>query len=334
MRILLPFEAKGIGGTATFAAKFKQGMESLGHTVITELGEDYDVLFMIVQCPFKYLRDAKQKGRPIVQRLDGVYYWSVAGWKFPLLNAKALLIRHFYTDFTVYQSLYSQTCANRFLGRKRLDRHAVIYNGVDLELFSPAGPKAKLQDMSGQTVFFTASAFRRPDQIEPILAALKVYKKKFGSNFKLALAGSFKGRLNGFDKTLASKNTQLLGPIKNPDLPPYERAADVFLFTHLNPPCPNNVIEALAAGLPICGVNDGAMSELVTPGKTGELSEAHGQAFWQERTYNAEQFADNLHRIVKRKGEYSALARASAEKRFSLAKMLSEYVKVFEKLVN
>jgi len=41
------------------------------------------------------------------------------------------------------------------------------------------------------------------------------------------------------------------------------RAADIFLYSHLNPPCPNSVIEAISCGLPVVGFNSGSMSELL-----------------------------------------------------------------------
>src|SRR5215204_1312230 len=110
MKIFLPFQVKDIGGPSTFAKKFQLGMEELGHTVVYDYCNDYDVLFLIVQCPLKYLIDAKRRGKKIVQRLDGTYYWTVSGWKFPLLNAKATYIRHLFTDFTVYQSDFSHAC--------------------------------------------------------------------------------------------------------------------------------------------------------------------------------------------------------------------------------
>ena len=83
-------------------------MQARGHEVFFEYRPDYDILFLIVQAPFQYLLEATKKKIPIVQRLDGVWYYSVAGWKFPLYNLKAMLIRHFFSDFSVYQSKYSK----------------------------------------------------------------------------------------------------------------------------------------------------------------------------------------------------------------------------------
>jgi glycosyltransferase involved in cell wall biosynthesis len=334
MKIFLPFKIKGIGGTATFAAKFKGGMEARGHQVFFEEPEDYDVLFLNVQAPFRYLFDAKKKGKKIVQRLDGTYYWSVAGWKYPLFNLKARIIRHFFADFTVYQSHYSKYCAEKFLGKKRKDPSEIICNGVDLDIFSPQGEKQDVRDNPDQKIFFTASAFRREDQITPILEALEVYKSKYTDNFKFLVAGTFSPKISHIpEKWAYFKNIQFIGKIENSDLPTYERAADVFLFTHLNPPCPNNVIEALACGLPICGVADGAMPELIKSKENGLLIAAQGDAFWKGRQYDADSFSDNLDNIMKGKVFCNRESRYDVENRFALDQMINNYISILSQLI-
>lgn len=333
MKIFLPFTIRGIGGTASFAKKFQAGMAAAGHEVFFEYRPDYDVLFLIVQAPFKYLVEAKRKGKPIVQRLDGTYYWSVAGWKFPLYNLKAAIIRHGFADFTIYQSQYSKYCADRFLGRRVSERSTTIFNGVDTDAFSPMGESVKLMDYPGQTIFFTASAFRREDQILPILQALKAYEKRYGDRYKLVIAGTFTGTVASLPEQLPKyKNVQFLGKIDNAELPKYERAADVFLFTHLNPPCPNNIIEALACGLPVCGVADGAMPELIPDGRGGQLLPTGGDAFWRSRHIDPISFAETLHATLEQRESLSQAARISAMERFSLSQMIKRYTEIISSL--
>lgn len=333
MIIFLPFKLQDIGGTSTFARKFQAGMEAAGHTVVFEYTPDYDVLFLIVQCPLKYLLDAKRRGKRIVQRLDGTYYWTVSGWKFPLMNVKAAYIRHLFTDVTIYQSRYSQECANRFLGPKWRDNHAIIYNGADLAHFAPDGVLKKLAKRKGEVIFFTASAFRRKDQIEPILKALEVYRTKYSPLFRCVIAGTFKGPVADIPERYKDRPyLSFVGKIPNHELPQYERAAVAFLSTHLNPPCPNNIIESLACGLPICGVDDGAMTELVTA-KTGRLIPAGTTGFWRRRVLDMDQFAENMDDIVKKNPHMRDAARRMAERRFGLDRMTESYVHMFESLI-
>lgn len=331
MKIFFPFKIRDIGGTTTFAKKFKEGMEQRGHEVFFDYRSDYDVLFMIVQAPFKYLIEAKRKKKRIIQRLDGVHYWSIQGPMYFLFNLKAKIIRHFFCDFTIYQSKYSKYCAEKFLGKKKNDPSAIIYNGVDLNIFSPIGDTINLRDNPKQKIFFTASAFRRENQILPIIEALEIYSKKFDSNFKFLVAGNFTKNITYIQEKYKSfKNIVFLGKINNIDLPKYERTADVFLFTHSNPPCPNNVIESLACGLPICGIADGAMPEIIQDTKIGMLVPATGDAFWLSRKYDTETFAENLDEIIKNQQLFSENARQFAQERFSLDLMIDSYIKVLE----
>lgn len=335
MKILIPFQTRDIGGPSSFVKKFQHGMEARGHSIVfEEAGKPYDILLAIVQAPFDILRRAKRNHIPIVQRLDGTFYWSVSKWRYPLLNLKARLIRHHFADYTVYQSKYSQKCAERFLGRKNGESSSIIVNGVDTTLFSPQGETIPLREYPDQHIFFTASDFRREDQLIPILKALQHYHFRHGDTFKFIIAGRFSRELKGFEKRLNQyPRTVFLGAIPNHELPRYERSADIFLFTHLNPPCPNNVLEAIACGLPVCGIADGAMPEIIQQGKTGLLLENAGDAFWKRRHYNAAAFAENIDRILKDKTYFSQQSRARATQHHSLDQMIDAYESVFQTLL-
>ncbi len=334
MKIFIPFQVRDIGGPSSFVKKFQTGMESRGHIVTLQEDHGYDLVLVIVQAPFMLLWRARRLKKPIVQRLDGVYYWSVAGWRFPLLNLKAMLVRHFFADYTIYQSSYSQQSVNRFLGCKAQERSSVIYNGVAIDHFSPAGEKKNLRDFPGQQIFFTASEFRRENQIVPLLNALQKYHENFCQNFKFIIAGSFTRELAGFEVKLSKYPwVQFLGKIRNEDLPSYERGADVFLFAHPNSACPNNVIEAISCGLPVCGVNDGAMSELILPGINGRLVQTEGEAYWHARKYDSAEFARDLDSLMEHHQEYTTINRERAVKYFSLDHMLNQYEIIFRKIL-
>jgi len=334
MKILIPFHLRDIGGPSSFVRKFQVGMERRGHEITFDERSGYDLILVIVQAPFSVLTKAQNLKKPIVQRLDGVYYWSVAGWRFPLLNLKATLIRHFFSDYTIYQSEYSKRSTERFLGKRIRLPHTIIYNGVDTNYFSPIGNKKNLRDTPEQRIFFTASEFRRKDQILPILEALMYYRTHYSQSFKFVIAGSFNRELIGFDKQLSRYPwVHFLGKILNEELPSYERAADVFLFTHLNPPCPNNIIEAMSLGLPVCGVADGAMPELIVENESGLLVKATGEAYWRHRKYNPAIFASNLNQIVQQQEKYSVASRKYAEQHFSLESMLDQYEAIFRKIL-
>lgn len=332
MKIFIPFKPQKTGGPSSFVNKFKEGLKQRGFDVFFDFKKDYDILFVVVQCNPIYLLHAKINRKKIIHRLDGVFYWSIVKWKYPLLNFPPKIVHKFFSNFTVYQSKYSKYCADKFLGKKNAES-TIIYNGVDLKKFSPKGPKIEnLRDNKEQYIFFTASKFRREDQIIPILKSLKIYRDKYNSNFKFLIAGDFSKKLKHIPKKYSNfAQIKFLGIIKNANLPKYQRSSDIFLITHLNPPCPNNVIEAMACGLPICGIDDGAMKELTQPGKNSLLISTTGDAFWKKRTYNLEKFAENIDLISRDLNKYSRNSIKISRKKLSLDKMIEMYIEVFNK---
>lgn len=316
-----------------FSLKFKQIMEKRGHQVSFSEPRDYDVLFLIVQCPFDLLIKAKQMQKKVIQRLDGVYYWSISGPKFPLWNAKSAIIKNFFADYLVFQSKYSQHSAERFLGNLIPKPSTIIYNGVDTELFSNRGNSVNLRDNLRQEIIFSASEFRYRSQIDTLLESFRCYQSLYNANAKLVLVGSFSGEVAPYPQIYQTlPRVQFVGPIPNSDLPRWERGADLFVFSHLNPPCPNNIIEAMSCGLPICGINDGSMGELCDP-SCSRLLKTTGNGYWCGRKIDPGQFAANMNFLLKNKRCYSTNSRKHALTQFSLAKMGEEYEKMLQQVI-
>jgi len=320
----MPIKPRQTGGSSTFARKFKQGMQARGHQVYFEHPGNYDVLLVVASCSLKYLIDAKARRKKIVHRLDGVYYpMSVAGRRWRRANIPLQIIHHFFSDYTIFQSKFSRYSVEKFLGQNRFIPSQIIYNGVDTQLFKPKGECARLRDNKNQHIFITTGRFRRDDQLEPILKAFEIYRQKYEANAKLYIIGN---RQPKGQKVAASNGPVInIGPVPNHKLPMYLRAADVFLFSHLNPPCPNNVLEAMASGRPVCGVADGAMHELTRQGKNSELVPSTPDNFSVPRQLDLTKFASNMHRIMQNQAKYSQQSRAHAAWNFSLAHMLDQY---------
>lgn len=330
MIIFLPARLQPTGGSSTFARKFAAGLQPRSHTVAFARPQYYDLLLANAACPPHHLLHAKARHRPIIQRLDGVYYpMTVAGRAWRFHNFPLWLTSRF-ADHLIYQSDFCRRSAARFLGQISTP-HTVIHNGVDTSRFAPSGPQQSLRDHPRQPVCITASRFRRPDQIDPLIATFHHYRRDFAPHSKLVVIGNFEGAVADRPSRYQDSSITFRGTIPNENLPAYLRAADVFLCTHLNPPCPNNVIEALACGLPVCGVADGAMPELITPGQTGELLAAPHDGFFTPRQLDVSKIASNLHKIMENRSAYSRRARQQALDHLSLERMIACYLDVFQR---
>lgn len=325
MRILLPITLRSTGGTSTFARKFQKAMQERGHDVVFSPQKPHDVLLASPRAPLPLLLAAKKRNIPIIQRLDGVYYPAVAGATYPLHNASIWYIRKYFSTALIYQSKFSKQSCDRYLGKSTLPSQ-LIYNGVDTELFTPKGPSVDIRETPRQHVFITASRFRRKDQILPLLKAFRLYQESHAANSKLIVIGNFEHSVKNIPEIQSGNSGVLfLGAVPHAQLTQYLRAADAFVFTHRNPPCPNNVIEALASGLPICGIADGSMSELITPGVEGELVHPDSDEFAYERKINLEEFARNMAKILSNQKQYSAAARHRALSKFRIKDMADAY---------
>ena len=327
MIIFLPLRLTKTGGTSTFARKFQSGMQSRGHEVVFEEPARYDALLVPASCHPRFLWRTRRRKIPIIQRLDGVYYpQSVVGSRYRWHNLPLRLVYRSFASKIIFQSEYSRRCASLFLGGPPRVPSTTIYNGVDTTRFSPAGEAEAFRQNPEQQVFITWSRFRRADQIAPLLQALSLYRERYTANCRLIIAGDF----SGVAQSMLARARQLpyveyRGVVANSDLPRLARGADAFLFTHQNPPCPNNVLEAMACGLPVCGVADGAMGEITKPGASSELVAVKGDGFFSPRSLNLARFADNLAKIMTGQEAYAAASRQRALEHFTLARMIERY---------
>lgn len=326
--VFLPIDIRPTGGVSSFAKKFKYALEKRGHKVIFTYQPNYDVLLVSPVCPWRYLFSAKINNKPILHRLDGVYSpTTVAGWRYPLYNARFKIIQLFFADYTVYQSIYSIHSCKIFLGAHNANSSTLIYNAVDTDTFSLTGETKRLRDNPKQHTFITTGCFRRLDQVVPLINAFNKYRQKYFSNSRLVFIGNYVEKASHLPKKYqGDKNIIFMNIIDNNKLPAFLRSADVFLFSMQNSACPNNVIEAMACGLPVCGVADGSMPELTIPNITGELIPAHGEAFYHWRKIDTTAFARNMNTVMQNRNHYSQASHARAIKHYNLENMIDKYL--------
>ena len=125
----------------------------------------------------------------------------------------------------------------------------------------------------------------------PIIGSLAVFKNKKGLEVllcafsmllqyyptaQLLLAGFIiPEEQNRFDTLVTKYNLgvriTITGRIPGRDVLRYLRSMDIFAFTSLHDGCPNTVLEAMLAGIPIVATRAGAVPELIEDGKHGLL---------------------------------------------------------------
>ena len=251
-KIYIPFENyKGIGGPVTFMQNLKNEWEEAGLKRVSSKAKGKHIFFPI-SYDLDHLKRIRDGGGQVIQRLDGIYYPEKHGLKYKKLNH---LIKEIYLNYSthiIFQSEYSKNQCFKMFGEKT--KYSIIHNGAPASYFFP-----RTEKRDPKVKFITTGNFRNLDMIEPVIKAFD----------ELASAYDFV-----FEVVGPVPNSEILPLLERPYLNYTKEitdksvmartlcSSDAFIYSHLNPPCPNSVIEASACGLPVIGFNSGAMSEL------------------------------------------------------------------------
>lgn len=325
MKIFIPFSSKDIGGTSTFVGKFSEQLIEQGFKIIFHFEKDFDILFIITDCSLLFPLYAKIKGRKIIQRLDGVYHPATpAGKWYWLYNLKMKVIHNFFADTIIYQSEFSKISCEKFLGTTRAKNTSIIYNGVDTEKIQPRGNPIPHSPIK----LLTFAKFRRHDQIEPIIESVKLLDPQ---TFSLEIYGSYTENLDYLFKNLPP-HIHFQGKKSNEELLEIINQYDLFLFSDQSA-CPNSVLEAMAAGLPVIAFNRGSIPELIENNKNGYSVETMGlDPFKNSYPFNFknyEGFSRTIFEATEKLDQLSFQAREKAKDQFNIKEMIKKYTEIF-----
>lgn len=329
MTILISRGAHRTGGPAAFIDRLTQELSARGHTFTDNFFAPFDVLLATADCSPCLALLARLRGKRVVQRLDGVYHPALGGWTryfYALRNLRLRLIRNVLADHVIYQSRFAQRICARMLGPSLTPR-SIIYNAVDLTTHPPiVGPQRQRARRSIQLAI--AAHFRRRDQLEPILHALTYLTIPYA----LHIFGSYSSSMRPLMiRALQFPPVRYHGALRHAALARELTNYDIFLFSDLSA-CPNVVLEALAAGLPIVAYARGSLPELIEPGITGELVTLPphdplrtGYPFTQK---SFRSFAQSIASVAAALPAFSAAARARAEHWYDIRRTASQYEQV------
>jgi glycosyltransferase involved in cell wall biosynthesis len=317
---------------ASFRAKFEDGLGKRGIDVTHNLEEKSDAILVIGGTrSLLPLWKAKRRGTPIVQRLDGINWVQRVRWsgvRYTLRaeygNALLALIRNRLADRVIYQSEFIRGWWEDWYGVARIPAH-VIWNGVDLDLYTPGGrdtspphPPYRLLVVEGSLAGGLDMGLRVAVQLAEALA------ERF--QIELTIAGAVdeytRSRFEKDDKI----PVEFLGVIQREQIPEFMRSSHLLFSAEINPPCPNSVIEALACGLPVVGFDTGSLRELI--GENAGKLVSYGGDPWKLEQPDVTALAQAAMEILQEHEHFRKTARVRAEELLSLDKMVDAYLKV------
>ncbi len=280
-RICLVPKLAGVGGMVSFRARLAAGLQARGLQVTDDLDMGCDAVLVIGGTrQLRGLWHARRGGARIVQRLDGMNWLHRlrrTGLRHYLRaetgNWLLATIRSRLAHGIVYQSEFSRGWWERVYGSTPVP-HQVVYNAVDLAVFTPHGPHTRPPErcrlllvegslMGGYEQGLEVAVGLAGDVAQRIRNA---HSRLYPQGVELVVAGRVAPEIAARWQRRSSVPLTWAGLVPAGSIPELDRSAHLLYSADINAACPNAVIEALACGLPVLAYDTGALSELVAGG--------------------------------------------------------------------
>jgi glycosyltransferase involved in cell wall biosynthesis len=334
VRLCLTPRVHGVGGMVSFLHKLTAGLEARGIQTTNDLqNTPYNSVLVIGGTrDLRGLWRAKRRGTPIVQRLNGINWLhrklktgirhnlraEYGNW---LLN----LIRVRFATHIVYQSNFAKGWWERVYG-KTPTSSSVIYNGVDLNEYSPNGMHSRPTDRYRLLLVEGSLQGGYEMGLETAVELTQYLITNYHLPIELMIVGKVSPELKtswdakaGFPITWAGLNPR-------ERIPEIDRSAHLLYSADINAACPNSVIEALACGLPVAAFDTGALPELV-PTRAGRIVPYGGDP-WQLDSPDVGALAKGVVEMIEDGEGMRQAARVRAEELFGLERMVEKYLNV------
>jgi len=333
-RICLIPKYSGVGGPSSFQRKFASGLISLGIDVCYDLA-DYPYSAVLVIGGTRQLAalwQIRKKGIPIIQRLDGLNWTHRSrrtGWRHYFRSEKNNLllriIRRIIASKVIYQSQFVKDWWERDYGTVDIPSK-VIYNGVNLNIYSPQGIAQPPTDHYRLMVAEGNYGHGFEPCLENAIRLAEMLKESYHRSINLVIAGGVPADVKAHWQSKAKVSVTWAGLVPPEKMPDYARSSHLFFSAEINAPSPNAVIEAMACGLPVVSFETGSLPELVRDG-AGLLVPYDGNP-WKFDPPDIKALARAADQILTDLPNYRSAARARAEAAFSLEAMVTHYLQV------
>lgn len=328
--IWMPAKIGRVGGPESFQKKLVSEFDRRDIPVSFETNDctSFETSLVInATRHFAKLSIARRRGARIVQRL-GLPFPSNRHQAIPAIKRirtwlgqqNVALTRRYLADRIVYQSCFVRESWEK--EHSHLNKPStVIYNGVDLSLFSPDGSK---YDSSADICLINVEGTQIYPEESPAFEVAQEMRKR-GLDVELLIFGNPLSDIAARYAPYPFIN--FMGSIANEELPFYYRGASCFVSCDVIAACPNSVIESLACGTPVVGYEVAVLPEMLSP-EAGICVPAAGDPWRGEPPGNIEALADVVLKICENRSEFRKGARQLAEERYGLENMADKYIKV------
>lgn len=201
----------------------------------------------------------------------------------------------------------------------------MIFNGVDTNFYQPS--RRTIEERKKDFIVLCASRLSKRKGIKYAVSGFAKIAGRY-PQMKMIIAG---GEGNAMDelKTQVSDlgmddKIKFFGHYTREQSPKIYNDADVFVMPSLNEGMSNNLLEALASGMPVLMTPVGGAEELVTDGENGFLIE----------TENSDVIADKLEYLIENLDRVDEMGRVSRElaEQMSWQVVADDYISFYERV--
>jgi glycosyltransferase involved in cell wall biosynthesis len=296
----------------------------------------YNLVYLLSNTPYLpgfALDLIKHRGVPIVHNQNGVFYkaWYAGDWE---TQNRRMARSYHAADWVFYQSEFCRRAADRFLG-PRSGPGEILYNAVDTARFTPVRARLGEARMGFRFLMTGKISNHLYYRLESTIAGLRMAYDG-GLDARLVVAGWVEDEARSLAEALAGKlgltdRVSFTGPYTQQQAPGVYRAADAYVMTKHNDPCPNTVLEALATGLPVLYSGSGGVPELV--GSDAGVALPCAEDWETPRVPAPEDIGAGMLRLAGNHDTFATAARRRAVARFDIAHWIDRHRHVFQQLV-
>jgi glycosyltransferase involved in cell wall biosynthesis len=233
------------GGSNTFAYQLKKWVKNQSNLICTRIISRADVAIVIAdKISEKSLGRAKDNGCFIIHRLDEHVERNEVGYR-KMKHGKIRQLNS-YANVTVYQSKFVYENMHSYLDFPK--NYVIIQNGSDPKQFYPA-------EKPGEYIGHITWGVEYKKRLDILYDVIDNNMDK-----KFLLVGNHSKSEYDFSNLT---NVICVGPVRYENLLGYLHKMKFLYFPSENDPCPNTVIEALLAGVPVCYNAKGGTVEIV-----------------------------------------------------------------------
>lgn len=211
-----------------------------------------------------------------------------------------------------------------------LDRAEVVWNGIDTSRFRPdPEERAKWRESFGLEESFVLLFLGRWVAHKGIYDLIGITRnlipKKAGLKLILVGSGEKERVLSTVRKSSLEEEVLPIGRVE--DVVPFYRCSDLYiLFSSPLEGIPLTLLEAMACGLPCIATSVSGIREVIRDGENGFLVEQGDKEALEKRVLRCIEDRKRLENISKE-------ARKTVKKRFTMARMAEDYLRVYATLL-